>query len=110
MPALKEKKRFLAIEVITQQSIDFIELEANIQEAFRELAGTIAAGNAGVVMIHNKVNKKNNRALMRVHKDYLNLLRASLMFVQYVVDEEAVVHSIGASGMLTKAYDKYIAI
>lgn len=109
MPSLKEKKRYLAVELFSDKPLDFAELEASIQEAFNELAGSLGAGTAGLSMVHKFSNSKKKRALLRVHKDYLNLLRSSLLFVQFVNDDEAMVHSIGASGMLNKAYKKYIA-
>ena len=110
MPTLKEKKRYLAVQVHSKATLQgFEELQARIQEALITLAGTREAGKAGVQLVDRRSDLANNRALLRVHRRYLEHLRASLLFIEQVGGQPASVRSLGASGMITKAYQEYVA-
>lgn len=62
----------------------------------------------GVIMIPEKYNAKRQRGLIRVAHTGLDTLRASLALVQKVGDDDAIVRSLGASGILMKAHKKFV--
>jgi len=106
-PHLREKKRYLAIEAITENE-DFSQLRNAVLGSLQRFAGSKGASEAGAIMLKERYNAQKKRALVRVNHKHLDTLKASLCFINDINGKKAVVRSIGASGILKKAYEKYI--
>ncbi len=61
------------------------------------------------MMLPDKYNKEKQRGLIRVNNKSLDKLRATLALVEQINSQKAIVRSIGASGVLKKAENNYIA-
>ena len=109
LPSLREKKRYLAFEVISEGRIsDAGSVEASIRHAALSYLGSKGSSAAGIIMLKEKYNVEKQRGLLRVGHKHLDPLRAALCFITRIEDNKAIVHSLGASGMVNKAY-KYVA-
>ncbi|RJQ21203.1 hypothetical protein C4580_03085 [Candidatus Woesearchaeota archaeon] len=109
LPTLKEKKRYLAFEILSNGKMkDFSDVSRAIWGSLLSFVGTRGAGEMGVIMIPEKYNAKRQRGLIRVAHTGLDTLRASLALVQKVGDDDAIVRSLGASGILMKAHKKFV--
>ncbi|MEM3154357.1 MAG: Rpp14/Pop5 family protein [Candidatus Woesearchaeota archaeon] len=109
LPTLKEKKRYLAFEIISKSRIKaFSEVSKAIWSSTLSFAGTKGAARMGIWVFPEKYNAARQRGLVRVSHRCLDELKASLALIKEIETQPVVVRSISASGIMAKA-DKYIA-
>ncbi|MBI2148458.1 hypothetical protein HYU23_02165 [Candidatus Woesearchaeota archaeon] len=104
LPSLREKKRYLVYEVLSESKFSFKELKEVIIAVFRDLFGLHGLSIAGLEFIEYKENK----GIVRVSTKGLDMLRASFCFVRKINKDDVVLRSLGVSGMLKKARNKFI--
>lgn len=106
LPSLREKKRYLAYEVISKQKYNgAIEINKLILDAAKEFLGNMGMARAGIIPLNDKWSNKKQRGVLRVNNKHVNNLKASLIFVK---DKEIIIKSVGASGILKKTQQKYL--
>ncbi|MEM3127035.1 MAG: Rpp14/Pop5 family protein [Candidatus Woesearchaeota archaeon] len=104
LPSLKERKRYLGFKVISNEKItDSEAVSREIWEKVLENMGTFEAAKAGVWVLSESYDKKDQTGVIRVNNKYVDQLKASLMFVEKIEDKDVVIKSINVSGMLNKA-------
>ena len=109
LPSLREKKRYLAFEVISRYRFnDAVHVSKAILDAANGFLGRSGMAKAGILTINDKWNEDMQRGIMRVNNKHLDELKASLIFVKNIEGKEAIVKSVGASGILRKAQQKYL--
>ena len=109
LPSLREKKRYLAYEVISKSKFnDAIHVNKAILNAANELLGILGMAKAGIIPLNDKWNENTQRGILRVNNKHVNGLKASLIFVKNIDGKEVIVKSVGASGILKKAQQRYL--
>ncbi len=109
LPTLKEKKRYLAFEIVSKSKIKaFSSVSKALWGAFLSLFGTRGAAEAGLWVFSEKYNSNSQRGLLKVSHRSLDSSRASLAMVTEIESQPVVVRSLGASGILKKAEKKFI--
>jgi len=110
LPSLREKKRYLAFEVISKSNIfDYNSIAGAIHNSLLQLIGELGAGKAGIKFLEDKFNQESQKGLVKVSHKYVDHLRASLALIKDINEEEVIVRSIGVSGILKKAEKRYLA-
>ncbi len=110
LPSLREKKRYLAFEIISRNKIrDIPAISEAIYSSVLRYIGSRGTAMAGAIVLKEKYDAERQRGLIKVNHKYLDKLRASLCFIDSIDNNEAIVQSVGASGVLKKAFDNYIA-
>ena len=109
LPSLREKKRYLAYEVISKSKFNSA---ANINKAIFDAAntflGNLGMARAGILPINDKWNANMQRGVIKVNNKHVDELKASLTFVKNIEGKEVIVKSVGASGILKKLRQKYL--
>jgi ribonuclease P/MRP protein subunit POP5 len=109
LPSLREKKRYLAFEVISRHKFnDAVHVSNAILDAANAFLGSMGMAKAGILPINDKWNEGMQRGIMRVNNKHLDELKASLVFVKNIEGNSVVVKSVGASGILRKVQQKYL--
>ena len=110
LPTLKEKKRYLAIEILSRENKkhSFTDISKAIWAALQGFIGSLGAANAGIWFVEDKWRQNVQRGLIRVNNKFIEPLRASLTFINKVDNDNVMVNSVGASGSIKKAEDKYL--
>jgi len=109
LPSLRERKRYLAYEVISRHKFnDTVEVNKAIFDAAKDFLGSFGMAKAGVLMLNDKWNSNLQRGIMRVNNKHVDSLRSSFIFVKNIAGKEAIVKSVGASGILKKAQHNYL--
>jgi ribonuclease P/MRP protein subunit POP5 len=109
LPSLREKKRYLVFEVISKQKIqDFNKVRDAIMNSALEFLGQLGMAKAGVIILKDKWNKDKQRGILRVNNKHVDNLKAALTFVEKINGADAIVRSVGVSGILKKAENKYL--
>ena len=107
LPSLREKKRYLAFEAISDEMLESGDVAGAIHQSCLRLMGELGMANAGIIFLDDKF--QDNKGIIRVNNRYVNHLKASLMLINNIRDNEAVLRSTGVSGILKKAEDRYLA-
>lgn len=106
LPTLKEKKRYLAFEIITPSAVPFSAAATAITQTTSSFLGTLGMANIGMNILPD--NYDSNKGLIRVSHTGVNHLKASLALITEISGKPAIVKSLGASGILQKARNKYV--
>lgn len=107
LPSLREKKRYIAFEVISKEKISFNAASKSIWQAIQEFSGVLGAAKAGIWLLSDKFNKEKQKGILKVSHKYVDLAKSSLALIKSVDGHDVIVRSIGVSGVLNKAA-KYI--
>lgn len=108
LPSLKERKRYLAFEIISESRItDFNAVSSEIIYNTTKFISEYGLAYAGIQVLPDKF--KNNKGIMRINHKYLDHSRAALALIKNIGQQDAAVRSLGASGTLKKA-EKYVEV
>ncbi len=109
LPSLREKKRYLAFEIISKSKIKgFSAVSSAIWSNSLSFMGELGAAKAGIWLLPDKYNEKTQRGIIKVSNKHVNELKAALALIKEIDNNEVIVRSIIVSGMLNKAA-KHIA-
>ena len=109
LPCLKEKKRYLAFEIISKSKINaFSQVSKAIWNSVLSLVGESGAGAMGLWVLPEKYSDKKQKGIIRANNRWLEALKASLGLIIEIEKQPVIVRSLGASGILQKAEEKYI--
>ncbi len=110
MPVLRERKRYLAFEILSEKGIESIGAVAKaVWKNTLSYIGELGCSEAGIMILEDKYNKKRQRGLIRVNHKSMDRLRATLTMIDQIDGQKVLVRSVGASGILKKAENRYIA-
>ncbi|MAG38553.1 hypothetical protein CMO90_00520 [Candidatus Woesearchaeota archaeon] len=105
LPSLKEKKRYVVYEIMSKKK--FKNMSREIVKKANSFLGLFESAEAGLQNID--FNEKMQRGVLRVGVNKLDKLKMSLALINKLNDEEVTLHTIGVSGILKKAKNKYMA-
>lgn len=109
LPSLKEKKRYLAFEIVSKEKIKaFSEVSRAIWAQTLSFVGTKGAAVLGMWVLPETYNDQKQRGLIRVVHTGLDEVRASLALITHIEGQQVIVRSLGASGIIAKAKKKYL--
>jgi ribonuclease P/MRP protein subunit POP5 len=99
-PSLREKKRYVAFEILSNKSFSARDITAGIRRALSKALGTIGLAGAGVLFVPPTI--KDNMGIFRVNHNYVDAVRASFALATEVAGDRVVIRTIGVSGILKK--------
>jgi ribonuclease P/MRP protein subunit POP5 len=109
LTTLKEKKRYLAFEIVSKSKIkDFNAVSSQIMDKSLELIGQLGVARAGIQVLPECWNPDLQRGLIRVGNKHVDELKASLAFIEKIENQEVIIKTIGVSGIIEKAKERYI--
>lgn len=103
-PTLREKKRYIAFEVLTESVVTLADVVKSIKNVMRGFLGDLTMARLGVLFLKDW---KNHRGIIRVATPYVDEVRATLVLVQEVAQQKAVVRSLAVSGTVNKIRGTY---
>jgi len=109
LPSLREKKRYLAYEIISKGKFhDAVHINNVILDVTKDFLGDLGMARAGIIPLNEKWNEDMQRGIMRVNNRHVDDLKASFVFVKNISGKDVIVKSVGASGILKKLQQKYL--
>ena len=78
-------------------------------ESCQNFLGQIGLAKAGILILNDKFNKEKQKGIIRVNNKMVNHLKGSLCFIKEIDKEKVIIKSVGVSGILKKAQEKFIA-
>jgi len=109
LPSAREKKRYLVFEVNSKEKInDFDPVYEDIYSRCLRYLGELGMSKANIYILKDKWNKNLQRGLIRVNNKHTQELRAALSLVNNVNGATVSIKTVGMSGILKKAQEKYL--
>jgi ribonuclease P/MRP protein subunit POP5 len=103
-PSLRERKRYLAIEIITERDVSREELLREIFAATGSLFGDIGSSECGLRLL----DFEKQKGILRCSHMMAERSRAALATITSIGGQRAIVHVLGISGTVRGATQKYI--
>jgi ribonuclease P/MRP protein subunit POP5 len=104
LPTLREKKRYLAFEVVSKGKIKaHSDVSRAIWQGMLSFSGTKGAARAGIQVLPEKYNDKRQCGIVRVNHKNVDALKASIALVKEIDAVPVSIRSIGVSGSIKKA-------
>ncbi len=105
LPSLKEKRRYLVFELIAAETIPFKEFKESLFKEIHSFLGRLGQAQAGIELLDDW---KENKGILKVSSRYLDHLKAVFVLIRKINKTDALVTSIGVSGTLNKARNKFM--
>ena len=105
LSSLKEKKRYVAFEVISDNKINYADTSSAIIENYKKYFGLIGMAKSNLVMLNDW---KNQKGIIKVNNKHVDELKSSLALIKNINNHNVIVRCIGVSGMINKVRAKYI--
>ena len=111
LPSLRQKKRYLVFEIVSNKKISSSEAVSKaVWQNALALLGEATMARAGIWMLKEKFNKNKQRGIIKVNHLYVAHLKSVLLMVEKISNQKAILRSVGVSGILRKAEQRYMAV
>ena len=110
LPVLRERKRYVAFEILTEdgKKPSFKDVSNAIWQGVLAYIGQLGAARAGIHVLAERYNPEKMRGIVRVAHTSLDEFRASLTMIREIAGSPVIVRSVGVSGILKKAAERYL--
>ena len=105
LPTLKEKKRYIAYQVLSEDHVERSMAEEAIKGAVKQLFGDMGLAKAGIIFLKDW---EGNKGILKVSHTSVNDVKASMAMITGVGGKKAVVRSVGVSGILNKTRTNFM--
>jgi ribonuclease P/MRP protein subunit POP5 len=103
MPTLREKKRYVAFEVIAKEKKQAKEVSDSIWQSCLSYIGEKGCAQAGIQILKERWDQEKQAGIIKVEHDHVNDLKAALALIKNVGNTQVVMRSTTTSGILNKA-------
>ena len=109
LPSLREKKRYLAFEVISREKIKDADLISSaIMDTSLKFLGQLGVAKAGLMMLNNKWDANLQRGIMKIGHRHVDDVKAALTLASKINNKDVIFRSLGVSGILRKTEERYL--
>lgn len=98
IPSLREKKRYMAFEIISEGRLSKMLVNDAINESALKFLGGLNYGKAGVKIINND----GRYGVVRVNNKFLDNVRVGMMMIKNIEDKRVIFKINKVSGVLNK--------
>lgn len=105
IPSMREKKRYVAYEVLADKPVRREDAEKEIRASMLSYIGELGLAKAGLIFLPDW---ENNKGVFRVGNKHTDKAKASMALIKAVAGQNAIVKSIGISGILNKSRTKFL--
>jgi len=106
-PTLREKKRYLAFEIISEEKVEFGDILNAFWHSLLNLVGEVGASHANIWFISDSWDENNQRGLIRCDNKYVEYVRAALALIERIGDNRVIPYTLGVSGTMKAARRKF---
>jgi len=105
--SLREKKRYVAFGIISEEKIDFGNLVNALWSHILDLFGEVNTGDINFWLVKDVWDKEKQRGLVKCNHKHVAEVRLALALVDRIGDAEVSIRTIGVSGTMKSARKKY---
>ena len=100
-PTLREKKRYLVYEIISNKKFMFNDVKNSIDAGNIKFLGELGLAKAGIIHLEEAYN--NNKGILRINNKYINEIKMSLSLIKSINNDKVIIKTLYLSGMLNKS-------
>ena len=100
LPSLREKKRYVAFEIISKKNINFLQASKTVFDAVLKYTGIKGLAEMGLIILKEKFNK--NKGVLRVNTKKVDSLKSSLVLIKEIDKIPVIFKTLRVSGVLKK--------
>jgi len=98
LPSLKEKKRYIAFDVINGNNLNQDDIEGTIYSNCKNFIGNLNYAKAGINILSEKGD--NKKGVIRVNTKYTDHVKSALMMIKDINGNKVIFKSTKVSGVL----------
>ncbi len=101
LPSLKQKKRYISFQIISEQSFTPAEIQQEVEQALLLFLGQLGIAKASPLFLKEKT--KNNKFIIKVNHTWVDQSKTALILIKKIKNHPVIIKSITTSGTLKKA-------
>ncbi len=98
LPSLREKKRYIAYEVIVEKALKREAIVGAINQGLLRFLGELGCAKAGIIFVENKEKK----GILKVNNSTVDQIKAGLSLIKDINGEKVIIKTTKVSGTLAK--------
>lgn len=103
LPSLREKKRYIVYEVLSDKNIEQKDIKNTITSTYEGFFGHLTMLNSNIRFIDTKKQK----GIIKINNKFTDNLKAMFTQINNINNQKVILRSLGVSGILNKAKQKY---
>ncbi|HLC71936.1 MAG TPA: Rpp14/Pop5 family protein [Candidatus Nanoarchaeia archaeon] len=103
LPSLRQKKRYVVFEILSDRSFSFQEIKESIYDAMHQFLGSWGSAHASPMIITGRFNEQKQRLVMKVNNTAVDELKMALVLCTHIQHSPIIIRSLVTSGTLKKA-------
>jgi ribonuclease P/MRP protein subunit POP5 len=105
LPSLRQKKRYLVFEVISEKKFSRAEIEKEVNQALLNFLGQLGVAQAAPLFIKEKFNQPQQRFILKINHQHPNQAKAALALIKKIKNTNVIFKSLTTTGTLKKAHE-----
>ena len=106
MPSTREKKRYVIFRVISEEKVDYRSVRDALWNSMTHWMGEADLGKAGVRIIKNLWNSREQSGFVQVSPKYVDAVKVSMGLIHQVGDQRVIFQSVRVSGTIKSGKEK----
>lgn len=103
LPSLRQKKRYVAFEILAEKKFSFNDIKAEVQNSLQQFLGYQGMAQASPLILAERFNQPKQRFVVKVSNILVDELKAALLFCTQINKTPIIIRSLITSGTLKKA-------
>lgn len=103
-PTLKEKKRYILFEVLSEEKLSEKQLFEEITSKYKDLYGTLGLSHAGLQLVSYDQNR--NQGIIRLGHKFKDNLKSTFVLIDKINNKKVLIRSIKTSASINKLKPK----
>ncbi len=109
-PNLRERKRYLVFKVLSSKSLNYSQVSKAVWYSIANFLGELGTSRAGIWLIKNLYNDKEQLGVFKCKHTYVEELRMSLALVRKIEETDVTIKTLGVTGTIESAKKKYLGV
>lgn len=103
LPSLRQKKRYLVFELISEKKFSAAEVEEAVHSALHDFLGQLGLAKAAPFFLKERFNFPAQRFLLKVNHQYPAEAKAALALIKKIKNTDLIIRSLTTTGSIKKA-------
>jgi len=100
LPSLREKKRYIVYEILSEKKMKFNEVKESINKAVLGFLGELGYSKSGLIILDMF---KNNKGVLKTNHKEVDNIKTSLALIDNIDNNKVIFKSILVTGVINKA-------
>lgn len=103
LPSLKQKKRYLVFEVISDKKFSSTEIEKEVAQALLNFLGQLGVAKSAPLFIKEKFNQPQQRFALKINHKFVDEAKVALTLIKKIKNTPVIIKSLITTGIIKKA-------